>query len=86
MVVNTLRITTMTKSTRKIVPMIPKMRPAFASPSPPRVPPLARILLRELLPMKYATGPRIDRQHVRLNSPSTSDRVAALSVGRLGAA
>jgi hypothetical protein len=76
MLVKTRTITRITQSTRMTLPMIPRILPAFANPSPPMVPPLARIRLSELLPRKKATGPSIDRQQVRLRRPKTRESVA----------
>jgi hypothetical protein len=86
MLVKTLTMIRSTQATSMKLPIMPRIRPAFARPSPPSVPPLARIRLRELLPRKKATGPSIERQQVRLRSPKTSERVAWLSVGRLATA
>jgi hypothetical protein len=86
MLVKTRTIIRSTHATSRKLPMIPRIRPALASPSPPRVPPLALILFSELLPRKNATGPRMDRQQVRLRRPKTSERVAWLSVGLLATA
>ena len=60
--------------------MMPRIRPAVASPDPPSDPPLALMRWREALPKKIATGPRMGQQ-IMDAMPSTSARVAWLSFG-----
>ena len=76
----TAMITQRISRARITVPMMPMIQPAVARPYPPRVPPLAWIRFRELLPMKKATGPTRAQQRM-LRIPRIRASVAWLSFG-----